>query len=89
MKNKVLIKIIFPEVGESFDIFIPVNEQIWKVSRLITKSIFDICGLPFDLSSDTYTLYDCINGKLYNPNEVVINTDIRNGSELLLIYSEG
>ena len=49
MKNKVLIKIIFPEVGESFDIFIPVNEQIWKVSRLITKSIFDICGLPFDL----------------------------------------
>lgn len=88
MKNKVLIKIIFPEVNDTFDLFIPVNEQIWKVSRLITKSIFDLCGLSFDLSKDTYALYDCISGKLYNPNDIVINTDIRNGSEILLIYSK-
>ena len=39
MENKVLIKLIMPELDEEFDIFIPVNELIWKIKKLIIKSI--------------------------------------------------
>ena len=37
MSNKVLIKLYVPTLGETFDIFIPVNEMIWRVNRLIVK----------------------------------------------------
>ena len=35
MKNKVLIKLIVPEIDSDFDIFIPVNEIIWKIKKML------------------------------------------------------
>ena len=35
MKNKVLIKLILPEWNTTFDVFIPVNELVWKVKKII------------------------------------------------------
>ena len=31
MKNKVLVKLYVPELDYSTDIFLPVNEAIWKI----------------------------------------------------------
>ena len=45
VKNKVLVKVIVPEIDSSYDIFIPVNEIIWKVKRLILKSIKDLTSI--------------------------------------------
>ena len=42
MKNKVLVKIIVPSLDTSFDLFIPVNELIWKIERLAVKAISDL-----------------------------------------------
>ena len=41
MNNKVLIKLILPELDTSFDILIPVNEIIWKIKKLLVKSVSD------------------------------------------------
>ena len=41
MKNKVLIKVFFPELSTNYDIFIPVNEQVWKVNKLICKGTIE------------------------------------------------
>ena len=38
MINKVLIKLIVPAAGQAYDIFIPVNELVWKINKLIVKS---------------------------------------------------
>ncbi len=84
MKNKVLIHVIVPELDESFDIFIPVNELIWKVQKLLLKSISDLCNVPINPNS-RYVLLNKDNNRIYNSNEQVINTDIRNGTELLFI----
>lgn len=84
MKNKVLIKLIIPEMDIDFDIFIPVNEIIWKLKKLILKSISDITSMPIDGNVE-YVLLNKDNCKVYSNNEIVINTDIRNGSELMLI----
>lgn len=85
MKNKVLIKLIVPEINYDFDIFIPVNEQIWKIKKLIIKSISDMVGIQMDSKNGDVTLLNKSTGKLYNNNEIVINTDIRNSTELLMI----
>lgn len=83
MNNKVLIKLIVPEIDKSFDIFIPVNEVIWKIKKMLVKCINDITNSNFDMNND-YILIKKENNKLYSNNEVVIDTDIRNSSELYL-----
>lgn len=87
MNNKVLIKLIVPELDNDFDIFIPVNEIIWKVKKLIVKSISDLSGIELDLRQE-YTLLNKQNNRIYDNNEIIINTDIRNSTELLLISNK-
>ena len=83
MENKVLIKLILFDMDECFDIFIPVNEIIWKIKKLIIKSISDITNISLDINNE-YILINKDNSKIYDNNEIVINTDIRNGTELIL-----
>lgn len=84
MENKVLVKFYSLELGISYDIFIPVNELIWKIKKITVKSISDLNNMP-DLFNDDYFLVNKLNGRVYKSNEIVINTDIRNGTELILI----
>jgi hypothetical protein len=85
MKNKVLVKIIFPELEKQYDVFIPVNEQVWKINKLITKAIFDASNIPYDIKRDDYVFFNKSTGKIYDNNDIILNTDIRNGTELILL----
>ena len=87
MKNKVLIKLVFPELDEVFDVFIPVNEVIWKIKKMLLKSISDLTNVPVDLKLE-YVLLNEKNGRIYRNNEIVINTDIRNASELVMFSNK-
>ena len=84
MKNKVLIKLIIPEMDLSYNLFIPVNEVVWKIKKLMIKSISDMSGFPVDISKEFY-LFNKDTCNFYNNNEIVIYTDIRNSSELILL----
>ncbi len=83
MKNKVLVKLSVPELNLTFDLFIPVNEVIWKVKKLIIKAVSDLSDGAFDGSID-YCLMDQNSGRVYLNNDVIIDTEIRNSSELVL-----
>ena len=84
MMNKVLIKLYVPTLGENYDIYIPVNEMVWKVNRLIVKLINDMSNDNFSIDRD-YALINIDTGMIYNNNDIIINTDIRNASRLLLV----
>ncbi len=84
MNNKVLIKLMIPELSTSFDIFIPVNELVWKVKKLLVKSVSDLINMELNLNLG-YELLNKDTGMMYKNNDIIINTDIRNGTELLLI----
>lgn len=84
MDNKVLVKLILPELDNSFDVFIPVNEIVWKIKKLLVKAISDVSGIVLDNSCE-YVFINKDNGKIYNNNEIIIDTDIRNGSEILFL----
>ncbi len=84
MKNKVLIKLIIPGLATTFDVFIPVNELVWKVEKLIIKAISDLSNIRLDLNRE-YILLNKDNSRVYNNNEIILDTDIRNSSELILI----
>ena len=84
MKNKVLVKLNVIELDQSFDLFIPVNELVWKIKRLIVKSVSDLSGININ-SEKGHILMNEENNRIYGNNEIVLDTDIRNGTELILI----
>lgn len=84
MKNKILIKLILPEINETFDVFIPANEMIWKIKKMIIKCVNDINNINLEENRE-YTLIKKENSRIYKNNEIVADTDIRNASELILI----
>jgi hypothetical protein len=84
MKNKVLIKVYVPEIDRSFDIYIPVNELVWKVKKMISKCISDLTSENFDFSRE-YIFINPNTNQLYREDVTILNTDIRNGTELILI----
>lgn len=87
MENKVLVKLIVPELDSNFDVFIPVNEIIWKITKMLVKSVSELSNTGID-GNKTFMLINKITTRVYNSNEIVINTDIRNGTELILISNK-
>ena len=73
MKNKVLIKAIFPSIDKSYDIKIPVNELVWKTNKLIVKAIYDMNGIEIDLKNDTFLMLNKVTGEVYKNNVAVID----------------
>ena len=87
MENKVLIKLTVPSIKESFDLFLPVNEITWKVKKMLIKSISDLSSIALDDNKE-YILLNKDNCRIYHNNEIIIDTDIRNGTELLIYENE-
>lgn len=84
MNNKVLINVIVPELDLSYDVYIPVNEVMWKIKKLIVKSISDLSAVSLNIN-DNYALINKNNSTIYDNNTTIYNSDIRNGTELILI----
>ena len=83
MNNKVLVKLLVPELNSSFDIFLPVNELIWKIKKMLVKSISDLTNIKLNSKID-YVLINAISGTCYSDNITIRTTDIRNASILIL-----
>lgn len=81
MRNKVLVKVEFIEYNVIFEIFIPVNEIIWRISLLIQKSAADLLGV--NSNKDKYVIINKKTNEVYDVNKIVRETDIRNGTELV------
>ena len=85
MKNKVMVKVIFPSIDREYDIKVPVNEIMWKVNKLIVKAIYDMNGISVDIREDNFVMVNRTTGMIYDNNSVVIDTDIRNGTEIVFL----
>lgn len=82
MKNKVLVELIVPSLDEIYNIYIPINKKIGNIIQLLNKSLYDLTNGLF-LPSDTNFLYDH-EGERYDINLLVRETNIRNGSSIVL-----
>lgn len=85
MKNKVLVELIVPTIESKYDLFIPINKRVCSVVDLICKSLNELTNGLYDESSKNKKLYNSITGEMYNMQELVRKTDIRNGSKVILM----
>lgn len=82
--NEVLVKLYVPTIGEQYDIWLPVNKKIHTIITLLVKSVNELTK-GYYLPNKMPYLYDKETVKAFDINLKVIETGIRNGSELILI----
>ncbi len=84
MENKVLVSLCVPSLETKYDIYVPVNRKIYSVIKMIKKSLFEISQGSFNIDKD-YMIYNALSGSMYDINSIVRDTDIRNGSMIILL----
>lgn len=82
--NKVLVKVFFPQIDKLYDVWIPINKTIFEIIKLLSKGANDLNNGSFKYS-DSLILYDRKTGNYYDWNSIVSDTNIKNGTELILI----
>lgn len=84
MKNKILVELIVPEVDEKYNLYIPINKKVGNVVVLLIKAVKELTNGTFS-GTDKTCLYDKNTGEKYPINSLIRETNIRNGSSLILI----
>lgn len=84
IENKVLVSVSIPILESSFDIYFPVNRKIHNVIGMIKNSLYELSQGSFDVKAN-YVLYNKENGEPYDMNILVRDSDIRNGSKVILL----
>lgn len=82
MKNKYNIQLIVPSLYKTFDLLIPVNKTIGETIYVLIKSLKELTNI--DTLPNNLNLYNQYNGNVYQLNEFIYKTDIKNGSVLIL-----
>lgn len=81
--NKILIQLYVPLIEVEYDVFIPINKKIGTIKQLLEKSIAEESS-GYVITADT-NLYSKETGQVYNVDLVVKDTDLKNGSRIVLL----
>lgn len=80
--NKLLIVLYVPTVEKEYSVFVPVGKTIGAIKTYI-------CDIVSELSEQNLVnkmyLYDKDGQTLYDDNQLLKNTNIKNGTRLILI----
>ncbi len=84
IKNKVLVKLVVPEVDKTYDLFLPTNKKIGNIINLLNTTVTEFTSYEFSKSTSNL-LFNARTGHQYSPDDLLLNTDIRNGTILVLL----
>ena len=82
--NKVLVEIKVPTIGETYDVFIPLDLQLGQVTELVGKLVEKLSDGNFRYNKTT-VMCSGDTGNVYDINVVIDELDIKNGSQFILI----
>ena len=83
MNNKILVIVYVPMIEKSFDMYIPVVRRIGSVKKLIVKIVEESSDGAF-VDDGCKHLYYKSNGVALDENQYVKQSDIKNGTRLVL-----
>ena len=82
MNNKILIELEIPLIEKRYDLFIPINKKVGTVKNLnALVELTDSAYVPKDDSN----FYSKETGEIFDVNKTVRDTNLRNGSRIILI----
>ena len=68
----------------SYDIYIPINKTVGTIKRQIENGLIEITDGSYEIRKDT-NFYSKDTGEIYDINRTVRETDLKNGSKIILI----
>lgn len=83
-KNKILIELYIPLIEKKYDLYIPISKKIGTIKKLIEEGLTELSDHAYIIKEDT-NLYSKETGKIYDVNQSVRETDLKNGSRIILI----
>ena len=83
-KNKILVELEIPVIEKKYDLFIPINKKIGTIKSLIEESLLELTDNSYEAKEDT-NLYSKDTGIVYDVNNTVRDTDLKNGSRIILL----
>lgn len=82
--NKILISVYVLTIEEEYDMFIPINENMKNVLNLIQQTVVELSDGYYVINQNAL-LYNGIDGKIINNNNIVKFSGLKNGSRVLLV----
>lgn len=84
MKNKILVEVEVPMVEKTYDLYIPVNKRVGTIKRLIEEALSEITDDSYK-PSETTNFFSKETGMIYDVNQNIRDTDLKNGSRIILV----
>ncbi|MBR2708865.1 hypothetical protein IKE98_00840 [Candidatus Saccharibacteria bacterium] len=84
MEYKVLVRLFVPEIGEEYEIYIPINKFVGEVVESINQLTNSMSSGILPIKDEIY-LINRQTGACYSGDTLIRDTDIRNGTELVMI----
>lgn len=82
--NKVLVIVYVPFIEQKYEVYIPINKRIGTIKKILINSISEFTDGNFAINQNI-KIYDRESGNILRNYMYVKETNIRNGSELVLM----
>lgn len=83
-RNKILIELYIPLIEESYDLYIPINKKLGTIKKLIEEGLVELTDNGYTIKEES-NFYSKETGQIYDVNKSVRETDLKNGSRIILI----
>ena len=83
-KNKILIELSIPLIEKNYDLFIPINKKVGTVKKLIEEGLLELTDHNYIIKQDS-NFDSKETGEIYDVNKTVRETDLKNGSRIILV----
>jgi len=84
MHNKILIVLEVPSIEKKYNVFLPINKKISNIIILLTKAVSELTSGGYIIRGNE-CLYNKINGIKYDNEVYLKDSDLTNGSTVILI----
>ena len=84
MNIKILIELEIPLIEKRYDLFIPINKKIGTIKNLIENALVELTDSAY-VPKDDSNFYSKETGEIFDVNKTVRDTNLRNGSRIILI----
>ena len=82
--NKILIEVSVPFIEKKYDVFVPVNKKVRRVIIQLCEAINELTNGSYIIKNNAI-LCDKVTGGMYNPDVLIKESGLKNGTKVLLI----
>ena len=85
MNHKILVNIYVLKLNKYFEVYIAINERLVIIIEELLKAIGQIYDYDLQILKEHSIVLNMVTGVQYSLEQVIIDTDIRNGTKLLIL----